>query len=201
MENRSLDDDGPVHDDEPAPGNGPAHDGQPVPNSRSAPDDRAVILFDGACNLCNAMVRWAGRRDPKARLRFAPLQSSEAARLLARAGATASDSAWARAGSSHASDCADPGSIALVRDRKVHFRSDAVLRIAWRLKFPYPLLAAGLLAPRPLRDAAYDWVARNRYRWFGQDAACLLPTPPGAGPINNAAARPSTELSEPPQGD
>lgn len=187
MENHSLDDNGSARDKVSARDNGPA------------PDSRPVILFDGACNLCNAMVGWAKRRDAKSRFRFAPLRSDEAARLLARAGATAVDSAWARAGTWHASDSsgcadpADPGSIALVQDRKVHFRSGAVLRIAWHLKFPYPLLAAGLLAPRPLRDAAYDWVARNRYRWFGRDASCPLPSAraePTVGAVPGAAAVP-----------
>ncbi len=216
-----MNDNGPALDDGPAPDSGLAPDSQPAPDGQPAPDDRAVILFDGACNLCNAMVRWAGPRDPNGRFRFAQLQSDEAARLLARAGATAGDSAWARG--SAASNCADPGtvhafqglgagSIALVQGRKVHFRSGAVLRIALRLKFPYPLLAAGLLAPRPLRDAAYDWVARNRYKWFGRAAACPLPTTPqaqsGAGPATNASAgptdgaRPTDGPPEPPnQGD
>lgn len=177
-----MDDNGPAPDDGPAQGGGPLPDSQLAHGSQSSPNGRAVILFDRACNLCNAMVRWAGRRDPNGRFRFVPLQSDEAARLLARVGATASDSGWARAGSSNVNNCADPGSIALVRGPKVHFRSGAVLRIALRLKFPYPLLAAGLLAPRPLRDAAYDWVARNRYRWFGRDATCPLPTTPPEPP-------------------
>lgn len=149
------------------------------PNPRPAPDDRDAILFDGACNLCNALVRWAQHRDSKGRFRFAPLESDEAARLLARAG--------------EPRNAAVPDSIVLVKGRRVHFRSGAVLRIATGLGFPWPLLAAGLLAPRPLRDAAYDWVARNRYRWFGGNAPCPLPEPPaprGEGRSPEASRRP-----------
>lgn len=135
-------------------------DDAPRSNHRAS-RDRAVILFDGACNLCDALVRWARRRDSKGRFRFAPLHSDEAAQLLALAGGRRA--------------AAVPDSIVLVQGRTVHFRSSAVLRIARGLEFPCPLLAAGLLAPRPLRDAVYDWVARNRYRWFGGNASCPLP--------------------------
>lgn len=125
-------------------------------------DDRAAILFDGACSMCDALVRWARRRDSKGRFRFAPLHSDEAAQLLAHVGGQRTAAAF-------------PDSIVLVQGRKMHFRSGAALRIARGLRFPWPVLAAGLLAPPPLRDAVYDWVARNRYRWFGRDASCHLP--------------------------
>ena len=55
---------------------------------------------------------------------------------------------------------------------------DDKLRIARRLRFPWPLLYVGILLPRALRDAIYRWIARNRYRWFGQKESCGMP-PPG----------------------
>ena len=48
-------------------------------------DPRPVVLFDGHCNFCNDTVRWAARRDPLARLRYAPLRSAAARRTVARA--------------------------------------------------------------------------------------------------------------------
>ena len=119
------------------------------------------MLFDGVCNLCNASVRFIIDRDPRARFHFAALGSEAARSLLAAAGASGPL----------------PDSIALVENGKVYTRSLAALRIARRLRFPWPVLWALVAVPRPVRDALYDWIARNRYRWFGRREECLLPTP------------------------
>jgi predicted DCC family thiol-disulfide oxidoreductase YuxK len=120
-----------------------------------------VIIFDGVCNLCNAAVRFIIRRDPQARFRFAALQSAPAQALLARVEV----------------DAAAFDSVMLVEDGVVHSRSDAALRVARRLRFPWPLLYALVILPRPLRDSLYDFIARNRYRWFGKRETCMTPTP------------------------
>jgi predicted DCC family thiol-disulfide oxidoreductase YuxK len=122
---------------------------------------RDVILFDGVCNLCNHTVRFVVRRDPRGRFAFASLQSRAAERLLASAGARAPL----------------PDSIVLLSDDRLHTRSGAALRIARGLRFPWWLLSAFLLVPAPLRDWAYDRIARNRYRWFGKRDSCMTPTP------------------------
>ena len=120
----------------------------------------AVILFDGVCNLCNGFVQFVIARDPHARFRFAALQSEAAASL--RDGGVGA---------------ALPDSIVLVEDGRVAVRSEAALRIARRLRFPWPL-AYGLIAvPRVIRDWVYDYVAAHRYRWFGRRDACMVPTP------------------------
>jgi len=76
----------------------------------------------------------------------------------------------------------------LVDDAGVHTRSNAALRIARRLGFPWKLLGgAGALVPRFLRDAIYDWVARNRYAWFGKQEVCMMPTPSLAARFLDAA--------------
>jgi predicted DCC family thiol-disulfide oxidoreductase YuxK len=121
----------------------------------------SVVLFDGVCNLCNGFVRFVIRRDPRGRFRFASLQSDAAANLLQR----------------HGIHEAVLESVILVESGRVFARSTAALRIARRLRFPWPL-AYGLIAiPRPLRNAMYDWVAHNRYHWFGKREACMIPTP------------------------
>jgi predicted DCC family thiol-disulfide oxidoreductase YuxK len=120
-----------------------------------------VILFDGLCNLCAGSVRFVLERDPAGVFDFASLQSRAAREVLAEAGARADL----------------PDSIVLVDSEGTHLRSEAALRIAARLRQPWPALAVLRILPRRLRDAVYDVVARHRYRWFGKRDTCLLPTP------------------------
>ena len=119
------------------------------------------MLFDGLCNLCAASVRFVLERDEKSAFDFASLQSETARTLLAEAGASAEL----------------PDSIVLLDADGVHLRSDAALRIAARLRRPWPLLAALRVLPRAIRDPLYDFVARHRYGWFGKRESCLVPTP------------------------
>jgi predicted DCC family thiol-disulfide oxidoreductase YuxK len=122
---------------------------------------RAVVLFDGVCNLCNGFVQFVIPRDPLGHVRFAALQSEAARRLMAQTGVT-------------------PGSadsIVLVEGQHAFVRSEAALRIARQLRFPWPILYGLVVVPRPLRDWVYDIVARNRYRWFGRRDVCMVPGP------------------------
>lgn len=122
-----------------------------------------VVLFDGVCPLCHAVVRRVARHDAGGRYRFAPLDSEVGRRLLAGAGREPEDGS--------------PGTVVLVEGDRVWERSDAVLRIAAGLDAPWRWLAALRGVPRPLRDAAYDAVARRRHRWFGRLDACPVPPP------------------------
>jgi predicted DCC family thiol-disulfide oxidoreductase YuxK len=133
----------------------------PDAQTQEAPEAHAVVLFDGVCNLCNASVNFIIDRDPGGYFRFASLQSDVAARLLRKAGRP------------------DPGleSIVLVEGGKVYYRSDAILRIARNLKGAWPLMRIFSVIPRTLRDRIYDWIAKNRYRWFGKRDSCRIPTP------------------------
>lgn len=124
-----------------------------------------VVLFDGDCSFCTATVRWTVARDPLARLRFAPLRSAAARRTVALADPRTDFDAL-------------PDTLVLVDRAGVHTASTAVLRMMRHLRFPYPALSLALIVPRPLRDAAYRLIARNRYRWFGREDECPLP-PPG----------------------
>lgn len=119
------------------------------------------MLFDGDCNLCNGAVQFVLRRDPRAVFHFASLQSAVGRQLLASVGAKATL----------------PDSIVLVQDGAWALKSTAALRIARGLRWPWPLCAVFFVVPRPLRDLLYDWIARNRYRWFGKRESCLVPTP------------------------
>jgi predicted DCC family thiol-disulfide oxidoreductase YuxK len=120
-----------------------------------------ILLFDGVCNLCHGSVRFLLEHDRAARFRFAPLQSELGRALLAQ----------------FALDVDALDTVVLIDADGVHTRSDAALRSARLLGAPWSwswLLAA---IPRPLRDAAYAFVVRRRYRWFGRKDACPLPRP------------------------
>ena len=69
----------------------------------------------------------------------------------------------------------------LIEDGVAYTRSTAALKVAARLTFPWPLCGIFWLVPRMIRDAAYEVIARNRYRWFGQQTQCRLPSPELAG--------------------
>jgi predicted DCC family thiol-disulfide oxidoreductase YuxK len=120
-----------------------------------------IILFDGVCNLCNAAVQWVVARDRRKVFSFASLQSRATANVLRDAGVHGSL----------------PDSVVLVDAAGVHTKSDAAIRIARRLGFPWVLASAFVLVPRPLRDGLYALVARNRYHWFGRRESCMVPTP------------------------
>jgi predicted DCC family thiol-disulfide oxidoreductase YuxK len=124
--------------------------------------DRPILLFDGVCRLCCGHVAFVARRDPRGRVRFAALQSPPGEALLAARGIPAPDFT----------------SVLVLDGDEVLVKSAAVLRVLAELSFPWPLFGrlVGVL-PRTLRDAAYDLVARNRYRLFGRRETCLVPTP------------------------
>jgi simple sugar transport system substrate-binding protein len=121
----------------------------------------AVILFDGECNLCNGWVDFVIRRDRAERFRFASLQSEVARTLL---------------GARRSADPL-PDTIVLLEDGRTYRRSSAVLRILYGLGFPWSVFSLFTIIPRPVRDWTYNWIARNRYRWFGKRATCRVPSP------------------------
>jgi predicted DCC family thiol-disulfide oxidoreductase YuxK len=124
-------------------------------------DRSFVILFDGVCNFCDASVHWIIRRDPGGRFRFAPLQSPASARLQR----------------DHGLDPTALDTLVLVEGGRPYTKSGAALRILRQMPFPWPLAVALIAVPAPLRDLAYDFFARRRYRWFGMKDSCMVPTP------------------------
>lgn len=124
-------------------------------------DRHPIVLYDGVCNLCNGAVRFIIDHDRVATFRFAALQSEAAERALAAVNAPEPL----------------PDSVVVIDGRGLHTKSDAALAIARRLPFPWMLFRIAKLIPRFVRDPVYDWVARNRYRWFGHRAECRVPTP------------------------
>ena len=120
-----------------------------------------VVLFDGICNLCNGSVIFIIRRDAQAKLKFASLQSDYGAGQLKRFNLTASSL----------------DSVLLVKAGRLFQKSNAALEIVAMLDGMWPALYVFKLVPRVMRDFIYEWVAKNRYRWFGKKEACMIPTP------------------------
>jgi predicted DCC family thiol-disulfide oxidoreductase YuxK len=122
-----------------------------------------TVLFDGVCNLCNGSVRFIIANDPAGRFRFAALQSKAGEAALRAAGR----------------EPCGLSSIVVIDADGVHDRSEAALRIAAGLRGPWRALTLLRVIPARARDPVYDWIARNRYRWFGRRDSCALPTPEG----------------------
>lgn len=119
-----------------------------------------LILFDGVCNLCQSSVQFILERDPQQQFKFASLQSETGTRIKAEYQVPR-----------------DTDSILLLDGNVLYSRSTAALRIARRLRAPWSWWYAAILLPSFLRDPVYNFIARNRYRWFGKQEACWLPTP------------------------
>ena len=126
---------------------------------RKLEPEPGIIVFDGVCVLCSGWVRFLLARPGGGHIRFASMQGSTGSKLLADAGL-------------------DPDDLQtlLVLDRGRSWRETAaILRVLDALGGPWKLAWAGWIVPAPLRDAAYRWVARRRYRLFGRSETCMMP--------------------------
>jgi len=123
--------------------------------------NKALVLFDGVCNLCNGSVLFILKRDPGQVFLFSALQSKFAHEQLVARGL-------------------DPDklhSIIVLDGEKVYQRSRAALEIARRLSGLWPILYIFIVIPPFIRNWIYDLIAANRYRWFGRRDQCMIPTP------------------------
>jgi predicted DCC family thiol-disulfide oxidoreductase YuxK len=126
------------------------------------PENKTLILFDGVCNLCNGTVNWLIRKDSQDQFRFVALQSDLGRKIIHYIGV----------------DTSKTDSIIWYKPGEAYFyKSSAALKIAGQIGFPWQLLQIFSILPASLRDAVYDLVARNRYRWFGKKASCMMPSP------------------------
>ena len=122
---------------------------------------KKIVLFDGVCNLCNNSVTFVIKRDKKDKFRFAALQEDAGKRLIEQYGI----------------DTSKTDSIILIENGKAYVKSTAALRIARHLGGLYPLSYAFMIIPNFIRNWVYDYVARNRYKWYGKKESCMIPTP------------------------
>ena len=123
--------------------------------------DQPIVLFDGVCNLCNSTVQFVIKHDKKNLFRFASLQSDTGQKLLAKYNLPTNEL----------------NSFILIENNKAYNRSTGALRVAKKLNGILPWLYGFIIIPKIFRDSIYDFVGRNRYKWFGKKDECMIPTP------------------------
>ena len=117
-----------------------------------------VILYDGVCVFCSRWVRFVARRDVEQRFRFTAIQSGYGTRLAQAFGI----------------DPENPDTNAVIHGGMAFFKSDAALTVLSNLP-GWRWVRRLRAVPKPLRDAVYNLVARNRYRIFGKYEECFVP--------------------------
>lgn len=116
-----------------------------------------VVFFDGVCTLCQRSVRYLLKHDKNKRLKFASLQSQYVKKIL------------------NAEQLKNLESLLFYNKKTLYKKSDAVLELCKVLGGGHKLLLVGYLLPKFLRDGLYSFIAKNRYRWFGQQEHCMVP--------------------------
>jgi predicted DCC family thiol-disulfide oxidoreductase YuxK len=126
------------------------------------PKDKKIILFDGVCNLCNSAVLFIIKQDSKDLFRFVALQSDLGEKIINHIGI----------------DSTKLDSIILYEPGTAYYyKSEAALKIASKLDSFYSMLVVFKILPTAFSNLIYDWIARNRYKWFGKKENCMIPTP------------------------
>ncbi|SFD69730.1 Predicted thiol-disulfide oxidoreductase YuxK, DCC family [Algibacter lectus] len=126
------------------------------------PKQKKLILFDGVCNLCNSSVQYVIKRDKKEQFLFTALQSDTGKQIL----------------NQYKIDTAKIDSILLYTPEKgINYKSTAALKVATSLGFPVNLMAIFFIVPTFIRNWVYDFIAKNRYKWYGKKESCMIPTP------------------------
>lgn len=118
-----------------------------------------IILFDGMCNLCSSSVQFIIKRDPDGYFSFASMQSEEAKKLMIQYQVPT-----------------DIDSIVVIDQKKYFLQSSAALQICKHLKGKWKMLTVFRVIPRKIRDRFYNYIAKNRYKWFGKKDTCMVPT-------------------------
>ncbi|MFN0275845.1 MAG: thiol-disulfide oxidoreductase DCC family protein [Chitinophagales bacterium] len=118
-----------------------------------------IIFFDGVCNLCNRSVQTIIKKDEKEIFHFAALQSDFTKAFFLQKNFKPSVS-----------------SVVYWDGERFYLQSTAALKISGKLKFPAPLLQFLGIFPKFLRDVVYNFIAKNRYKWFGRRESCMVPT-------------------------
>jgi predicted DCC family thiol-disulfide oxidoreductase YuxK len=128
----------------------------------SLPENKQLILFDGVCNLCNTSIQYVIKHDKANRFMFAPLQSAIGKQII-----TAFDI-----------DTNKTDSVLLYSNENgLSIKSTAALKMAKHLGFPRNLASIFFIVPAFIRNWVYDFIAKNRYKWYGKQDACMIPTP------------------------
>lgn len=122
---------------------------------------KPVLYFDGVCNLCNGYVQFVIERDPEGKFMFASLQSEAGQAVLQELGMSEKELK----------------TVILRKEGQIYTHSDVALEMSRDMGGLWSLFYVFKLIPKQIRDKIYDWVASNRYRWFGERESCWMPTP------------------------
>lgn len=126
------------------------------------PKNKKLILFDGVCNLCDASVQYIIKHDRNDVFRFTALQSEVGHTIIKQFNI----------------DTKKRDSILLYSKEKcIYYKSTAALKIASQLGFPQNVMIVFLIVPAFIRNWVYDYIAKNRYQWYGKKKECMIPTP------------------------
>lgn len=126
------------------------------------PKHKKLILFDGVCNLCNASVQYVIEHDKNNVFMFTALQSDIGQQII----------------EAYKIDTNKVDSILLYTPEKgIDYKSTAAMKIASQLGFPQNLMTAFFIIPPFIRNWVYDYIAKNRYKWYGKKESCWIPTP------------------------
>ncbi|MEZ4969830.1 MAG: thiol-disulfide oxidoreductase DCC family protein [Flavobacteriaceae bacterium] len=124
-------------------------------------ENKKIILFDGVCNLCNSAVQYVIEHDKNNIYRFAALQSDIGGELMKERGM----------------DASQIDSIILIEQGVAYYtKSTAALKIARSFGGIWQLVVVFQWIPEKIRDRVYDYIAHNRYKWYGKKNACMVPT-------------------------
>ena len=123
-------------------------------------EEKPIILFDGVCNFCNASVNFIIRQDKKNVFQFAALQSNAGQQLAEK----------------YHLPKKDFDSFVLIDNGKIYAKSTAGVRVYGKLSWIWKWTQIFWIVPKFIRDAVYDYVARNRYKWFGKKDKCMIPS-------------------------
>jgi predicted DCC family thiol-disulfide oxidoreductase YuxK len=123
--------------------------------------EQPFILFDGVCNFCNSTVNFVIKRNKKTIIRFTALQTGIGQKLLQE----------------HNLPAEVIQSFVFIEKGRAYTRSTAALKVCRYLNGIWPLCYGFIIVPKFIRDGIYNWIARNRYKWFGVRQECMIPTP------------------------
>ena len=125
------------------------------------PENKKIILFDGVCNLCNSSVQFVIQHDEKDIFRFVALESEVGKAIVQHIGI----------------DITKTDSIILYEPGNAYYyKSTAALKIAKSLGGFWPIVCVFTIVPILIRDFVYDYIAKNRYKWYGKKESCMIPT-------------------------
>ncbi len=121
--------------------------------------EHPILFYDGICVLCQGFVQWLIKRDKKEQFYYASLQQTLGQKV-----------------NQHLNIDETDDSVILLHQGRYFTRADVSLEVVRLLGFPYSLLRIAKVVPKSIRDRVYQWIAANRYQWFGKDESCLIPS-------------------------